>query len=508
MVRRKKTVNCLLVFAMMLFLVLSACSSNQGEKTTEDTSTNEIKSTQIEETEEPYEITMAFIAFSMPKDIDLVEQEISKITKEKINATVDLMALSPSAFEQQRNLMLTSGEKLDLVFLNGGVYSSMVSKGQLLPLNDLLDKHGQGIKEALGPYLNVPQIDGELYAVPTLKEMAKGYGLMMRKDLVDQYQIDVESVKTLDDVEQVLKTIKENEPDMYPLYVNIPGTSILDNYLTVDDLSDRFGVLSDYDELNVVNYFEMPEYRALLDRVRKWYEAGYIVKDIATSQASKGEMISSGKAFAYFEPTKPGIALQNTKDVGQEMVVAEVIPPVSTTNTVTNVMFGLAGNSQNPERAMQFLNLLFTDADIVNLIDWGIEGKHYQKVSENVINYPEGVTAENNGYNLNQGWMFGNQLISYVWEGNDPEIWNKMKDFNDQAIKSVALGFVFNVEPVKTQYVAVKNVIEKYKVGLETGTLDPDEKYDEFINALKKAGIDEIIAEKQKQLDEWAASNK
>jgi putative aldouronate transport system substrate-binding protein len=51
-------------------------------------------------------------------------------------------------------------------------------------------------------------------------------------------------------------------------------------------------------------------------------------------------------------------------------------------------------------------------------------------------------------------------------------------------------------------------VKDQYKVGLETGTLDPDKYLPEFISKLKASGIEKIIAEKHKQLDEWAKSNK
>jgi putative aldouronate transport system substrate-binding protein len=47
----------------------------------------------------------------------------------------------------------------------------------------------------------------------------------------------------------------------------------------------------------------------------------------------------------------------------------------------------------------------------------------------------------------------------------------------------------------------------QYANALETGTIDPKDKLAEFISKLKAAGIDKIIAEKQKQLDAWAKSN-
>ena len=102
----------------------------------------------------------------------------------------------------------------------------------------------------------------------------------------------------------------------------------------------------------------------------------------------------------------------------------------------------------------------------------------------------------------------GNSFLSYVFEGNNPDIWSEMEEFNKSAIKSKALGFNFDSSSVKTEVTAVTNVVAKYALGLESGVLDPDKSLPEFIKGLKAAGIDKIIAEKQKQLDEWAKNQK
>ncbi|WMT41331.1 DUF3502 domain-containing protein [Paenibacillus sp. D2_2] len=133
----------------------------------------------------------------------------------------------------------------------------------------------------------------------------------------------------------------------------------------------------------------------------------------------------------------------------------------------------------------------------------GIEGKHYVKVSDNVIDYPQGQDIQNLGYNFGTPYMFGNQFLSYTWKVEDPDIWKKMDEFNRNAKKSKALGFSFDVSKVKNEMAAVNNVLSEYRVGLETGTLDPTENLPKFIEKLKAAGSDIIVSEKQQQLDEW-----
>ena len=71
--------------------------------------------------------------------------------------------------------------------------------------------------------------------------------------------------------------------------------------------------------------------------------------------------------------------------------------------------------------------------------------------------------------------------------------------------KSPAFGYYFDQEPVTSEVAAVNTVIEQYTPSLNCGAINPEEALPEFIEALKAAGMDKIIAEQQKQLDEWAA---
>lgn len=507
-------------FSMLLALclVLGACGSNNpnngnagnGQGNSVPDSTNTASSGN----EKPYELTVAFVTFgNTPADIAQVQEEISKLAKEKINATVKLLPIAIGSWNQQMNLMLTSNEKLDLIVTGSSAtfgYGPQVAKGQLLPLNDLIEKYGEGIKTAVGEeFMNASNIGGSIYGVPSIRDLAVNYGLLIRKDIADKYSIDLAGMTTLDDLEAAMKIIKAGEPDTAVIAPGAAGQSIVDYLMgDIDRLGDTFGVLQNNgSELKVVNWYETTQYAELVKRVRSWYNAGYILKDAATNKESIGDLIKGQRTLAYVANLKPGIESQESRLTGTEIVRANLTEPFAKTETVTNIMWGIPRNSSNPERAMQFLNLMYTDKDVINLFDWGIEGKHYVKTDkDNVIKYPDGVDATSSGYNLNMGWLFGNQFLSHTFEGDDPDIWNKLNEFNQSAVKSKALGFTFDTAPVKTEFAAVVNVLNQNKMGLETGTLDPEKTLPEFISKLKAAGIEKILAEKQKQLDAWASN--
>ena len=109
--------------------------------------------------------------------------------------------------------------------------------------------------------------------------------------------------------------------------------------------------------------------------------------------------------------------------------------------------------------------------------------------------------------NPGTAWMFGNQMNTYLWSNEDPQKWEKFKAFNESSTKSPALGFVWDPTNVKNEVAACANVKTEFNAPLFTGSIDPEKYLPQYIQKMKEAGLDKIIAEKQKQLDEWAASN-
>ncbi|MET3545605.1 putative aldouronate transport system substrate-binding protein [Paenibacillus favisporus] len=505
----KKSLLKLVSLLLVCMVVLSACGGTSDNQDTGSSAGNG----GADNNSPIQELTVVLpVAGTVSKDMQKVEDAINKIAMEKIQARVKFLHISFGDWEQQTNLMFAGNEKMDLIWISGSNYTNIVTKGQLQELDGLLKDHGQGITAAIDEsYLNATKIGGKMYAVPTVRDFASSTGVNMNKALVDKYHIDVNGIKSLDDLEKVLRTVKDGEGNtMYPLVPGANGRTFLDDLGDFDALSDSIGVLPNYDNgLKVVNYYETPEYANFLSKIRQWYVDGLIPKDVATSQTSRVDLIKSNETFAYSARQNPMSKITETALVGQEIQPAEIYPAVATTSSVTGSMWAIPVNSTVPDKAMDFLNLMYSDKDIVNLYDWGIEGTHYVKSagSDNVIEYPQGADPANLGYSMPMGWMFGNQFLSYVQKGNDPETWTKMKEFNNGAKRSKALGFLFDASPVKTEYAAVMNVITQYKVPLETGSVDPAKILPEFISKLKSAGVDKIVAEKQKQLDEWANAN-
>lgn len=121
--------------------------------------------------------------------------------------------------------------------------------------------------------------------------------------------------------------------------------------------------------------------------------------------------------------------------------------------------------------------------------------------------YPEGVDANSVSYHNDFGWIYPNQFASHPWVGNPPDIWDQYREYNNSLIKSKAFGFTFDSRPVATEEAQLNVVYDQYGKNLAFGIVDDLEKgIKEFNEALYAAGLQKMIDEKQRQLDEWLAS--
>ena len=157
---------------------------------------------------------------------------------------------------------------------------------------------------------------------------------------------------------------------------------------------------------------------------------------------------------------------------------------------------------------MQLWNLMWTNEELSNILINGVEGTHWEwkDDSHEVIVAPEGIdTTGSSGYE-SLDWAWPNCRITAVWDGGDPDQWDKLQTFCDEARISPANGFVFDTTPVMNEVTACNNVVTKYNVGLRWGELDPDETIPAFSAELEASGINAIIEECQSQLDAYLAS--
>lgn len=105
------------------------------------------------------------------------------------------------------------------------------------------------------------------------------------------------------------------------------------------------------------------------------------------------------------------------------------------------------------------------------------------------------------------GFALGNLFLTYMHKEDPADKWEAFKEFNNSAKVAPSFGFNFNPDPVKTEVASISAIVKEFYPSIMTGAVDPDEHLPKAIEKLKAAGLDKVIAEAQKQYDEWKAAN-
>jgi putative aldouronate transport system substrate-binding protein len=271
---------------------------------------------------------------------------------------------------------------------------------------------------------------------------------------------------------------------------------------------DYFGVLLDpVNSLKVENLYTSDAFKAACEQVRNWYLKGYISKDSITNDTANPAKIKSGSYMAMMAQAKPGYSTQISGECGRPMIVFQVQSDIMKSGAVTGILWHLNQGCKDPVAVMQVLDAFYTDPILSNLIIWGEEGVDYVQTSDGHITFPEGVNADNAEWYHTMNWMLPNQYIAHIWESDPLDLWARMEAFNDNAMKSKALGFTFDNSEYSSEFSALTNVYDEYSKQLMYGFIDPETGIAEMEAKLEAAGLETYIAAKQEALDAWAKAN-
>lgn len=454
----------------------------------------------------PYMLTM-----NAAEERDKVQQAVNELTVQKIGVEVELLCIDFASWSDQLNLLLTDGgvDLFNCCFMSP--LFSYADSGAVAPLDDLLEEYGQGIKDCLGDYIACGRIAGSIYGVPKVDAYSNRPCVIMDAEICDELGIKPEDIHNYEDMTEVAKKVKEAHPEIavFPTGTNgdFMGPVGFDPLGTTGN--NLFGglILAD-NNLKVVNVFETEQFEEMIRYTNQWMKDGLYINDPMNAQDGAVSYLSNNQAFCYlgggFDPAVAAEVQQN--NCGKRLYGAELAATnYATTDSVSGMMWCVPALSEHKEAAMKFLNMLYTDAELANLVCSGIEDVHYVKKENGTVDFAEGLDAFTTGWPSGMGTFWPNITITYPWSPNAPEYYQTWIASNDRAVLSPAMGFTFDPANVSDEIAACTNVVSKYYNTIVLGIDDTKTLLQEFRQELHDAGIDAIIAEKQAQLDEWAA---
>ncbi|SFR65684.1 ABC transporter substrate-binding protein [Anaeromicropila populeti] len=443
------------------------------------------------------------------KDLALVQEKVNEYTAEKIGVTVQIEQIGWDKYTKTMETIVKTGKEYDLVFTSSWAndYLTNAQRGFFLPLDELLQKYGKEMYEAIDDkFWEAAMVDGRIYGVPNEKELGSMPMWVFTKEYVDKYHVPYEDIHTLEDLEPWLELISENEPDVVPLYI----TQDFSAPTYMDKIQDIVGIEYDDTTLTVQNLFHTDRMLSTLRTMRNYYLKGYINKNAAMETDSK-----EVKRFVTKGDGQPYAELIWSKDLGYEVVTSNIMEVQITNVSARGALTAISSNTKHPKEAVEFLNLVNTDEYLRNLLNYGIEGIHYDKTAlseddeklvegkENTYSFKVHLNSENQKNYSVPYWVQGGLFNTYVLETEPIDKWYQFQQFNKELKPALSFGFNFDSTNVLKEILEVKSVLNEYGTMLYSGSVDPDLYVPKLNQKLESAGIQTIIDDMQKQVDDW-----
>lgn len=328
--------------------------------------------------------------------------------------------------------------QMDIIYIPGMTeYYNWVDQGLLYDINAFLVGKYKRVTDYVFPsYITAATVGTAIYGVPNNQPInGNETFLLVNTALAEKYGVDLTKVRSVTDLESAYAQVAANEPGVAPFLGDWEPEGVA--YYDEVDMAHTIGVF--YDNLLGGKFTATNASSALNPNssygtgfvdycaTRANYRAaGYLAEEsenfFATvkelSEAEKAEWIAKG-----YTPVLYKGADFNTKsalDVG---------------------LFGISKHCTEPERAMEVLQLISVDPEMRNLLAFGVEGVHYEKISddmdENVIRVID------DSYDMDF-YKTGNVMIGHTLESMDPDYIAKGKEKNLNSHMNAFLGFRYD----------------------------------------------------------------
>ena len=466
-----------------------------------------------------------YVMGDAPEDEVAVEDAINAVLKDKVNATIDMQFSTWTDWNQKYNLTVTTAAA-DLIYVANWVdYGILSASGAFVELDDLMETYAPDLLDEISEdALNMCRSNGELYAIPNTQAEYTSKGITYREDLRKELNLPVPD--SIEHFEEYMDGIKEAYPQQQLLAVTTEestGTqdafdaaeAILGlQYPWVNVKGLDYGLAADNDSPSeVYDYWFSDDFVKDCEIAKRWAEKGYWSRS-ALSDTNNSESYKNGLCVAQvagMNPNKQITAINDFEDAGEgwesEYIaygeVTGAIYPGHATQNGTAIVRG----TKNPERALMVLDLLMTDPELNALIQYGIEGTHYEidedgfyKNLSDKFNY-EGF----NTWNLRNGEMKLQQPTDVKLQEYFDKYAKLAEECKYPAV-NIYDGFVEDYSSYSAERTAVSDVMREYLAPLQAGLVDDVEAaVEEFRSKVKAAGLDTVRESYEEQWADYCA---
>lgn len=518
-----------MILAVLMVVSLAACGSEKPAETTAAAVQGTDGQTETTgKSSEPIVLEWYYRGNGIQKDTELVETEFNKLLQTypgMENVTVNFNCYTGADYPNAVALAQSAGQQIDILNTVGLDFVDQVKLGTYTSLNDLLAEN-EALYNELPEWLwDLGSVDGEIYMVPHYQRAANMEYLV----IPTQYLAygDEEAIRalcanpdrTVEEVAEVLEAfvtaVQAAEGPtkyMYPL-----GTSYTQMHgfrHRLDNVTGDFVVFENSDQIEYL--FTSDDAVKAYEISAEWYDKGLIHPDMLTVEET--EMIYAN----MLNPVSYCFSLQNGAG-SEELISANlssqygfdvVAIPIWNNYFIGNSWAaggdGITAKCEHPTEALRLIELMNTEEGIplYNMIVYGIEGTHYEKIDDTHIRTLE-YDGSQGGVDCSYGamkWIMGNTFHAYLNQGcvdGENEIAMAINEAEDNIISKIS-GFRVDTSALQTQLEQVSAVAAEYKDTLTKGVMGSsgwEAIYNEFVQKLEVAGVNDVLTELQSQIN-------
>ncbi len=518
----KKTVKilCMLIVMSMLATIAAACGSSGSTSETSKVTASAASTALAEKKLEQVELKI-ITGGDQPDQpgFSEVAEEIAKVTADNVNVKIDVQTYAWGDYINKMNTMLAAGQNIDICLDFAALFKGDADKKQIIPLDDLINQYGPDLKNKIPAdiWSDVTYQD-KTYGIPAVYPFVGIDCLLIRGDLREKYKLP--AVTDLASFEAYLDAVVKGEKGMVGFSAR-EGRSLNMVGFLINGEPNMLGLCSsnlDYHiaDVNVakpykvVNGFATPEYKKIIDWNRKAYANGWEAKDVLT-QKDNQTLFTSGKMAAFpsdvytinsIVPTME----KNIPGCKVEAVLVHDYNNMIRTSSCNNFAV-IPSTSKNSERSMMFLNWTRASQDNYNLLMYGIKGKDWVPVDDKTYDIGPGIDPAKRPYNPTP-WWFKNQSMDLNLKGTSPVFIKAYESvLGAKYTTPKIIKFKYDSAAMKAKIAQINTTMLEKWLPVLAGIKNTDADYQEALEALDKAGVSDVLADVQKQVDAWAAEN-
>ncbi|TFE28600.1 extracellular solute-binding protein [Cohnella luojiensis] len=451
-------------------------------------------------------------------DSPKVVEEWNKMLEKDLNTTVKLNFTTWTEWATKYNLLLTTGEKVDMIFASSWAdYFKYAKQGAFLDLTDLLPTY------APQTWSTVPEqdwseakVDGKIFAVPATYPEFTPNGIVYREDW--RKELNLPEVKDLDSIEAYMDGVKKSKSGVTPIggsAWNEVSTlfKAITGFEAIGGDGNSVVVAKSYDNpRDIVAYPFTTEFADYAKRMKTWASKGFWSSSTLSVETAAGDLIKAGTGAVYWRnPAGAGGFITDLKKTNPEIEVAYFpftrIQNYAVPNLSINNGMAIPKSSTNPERSLMVLDKLRNDPKYFNLMTYGFEGTHYSLNADGktYVAPPKGVEVAQDWkkYDIaGWGWRYEPNMLKEEgsWDGFD----KLTEEFKAISRPSIFQPVVLDYEPVKAEQAAVNQVFKQYGQPLMMGLVpDVDKALETYRKKLEGAGIDKVVAYVKEQAEAY-----